>query len=521
MVSGIRAYLRSPVHPNPEERIRHQLANRKSIWLDIVQRAIFSGDHPYREMFRHAGCTFEDLSSEVERHGLEPTLERLHGDGVYLTHDEFKGKQPILRGGKTILASTSDFANPLTTGGLRAESGGSRSPGTETRLSTQFKLYTEGYYHLAARQFDLAATKHIQVKPILPAVAGLGWCLGCARIGTPPDRWFSASGPAADSAHYRTLTASLVAMARLHGLKVPYPEHLPPDDFSAVAGLVADYRRQGIPCHVNSYTSPGVRVAVAALEAGLDISGTVFSLSGEQLTEAKRQTIQSAGCEVCDRYWIAEVGPVGFACQHLKGRGIHLFRDSLAVISCPKKAPFSDVDVDVLLFTNLLPSAPFLLINADMDDSGVIKPVECDCVFRSVGFTDGAFDISSFGKLTGMGMTLVGTDVVNLLEDVLPARFGGGPGDYQLVEEEGQRQTELVLRISPRLGGVSLQAVEEFFLAEIRSFYGGALASRVWKHAGALRATQEQPVMTSSGKIMALHLLGSSRLPDALKSNGS
>jgi hypothetical protein len=33
-------------------------------------------------------------------------------------------------------------------------------------------------------------------------------------------------------------------------------------------------------------------------------------------------------------------------------------------------------------------------------------------------------------------MTFLDTDVIRVLEEILPARFGGGPADYQLVEDE-------------------------------------------------------------------------------------
>ena len=44
--------------------------------------------------------------------------------------------------------------------------------------------------------------------------------------------------------------------------------------------------------------------------------------------------------------------------------------------------------------------------------------------------------IRSHEKLTAGGMTLLDTDVIRLLDEVLPARFGGAPTDYQLVEHE-------------------------------------------------------------------------------------
>ena len=58
-------------------------------------------------------------------------------------------------------------------------------------------------------------------------------------------------------------------------------------------------------------------------------------------------------------------------------------------------------------------------------------------------------------KLTGSGLTLVGSDFVGILEEVLPQKYGGGATDYQLLEEEDNRgQTHLSLIISPTVGEV-------------------------------------------------------------------
>ena len=191
------------------------------------------------------------------------------------------------------------------------------------------------------------------------------------------------------------------------------------------------------------------------------------------------------------------------------GNRVHLFRDCLAVISRRRQAPLADVEVDALLFTTLLPFAPYVLINAEMDDSGVIEPVHCDCLYSRLGFTEQVRDISSFGKLTGQGMTLVGTDVVRILEEVLPIRMGGSPGDYQLVEHEASGQTQLTLRVSPRVGVSSPDKLKECFLREIRSFYGGSLAARTWRHAEGVDVVIGEPFATRTGKVLSLHLLGS------------
>jgi hypothetical protein len=191
------------------------------------------------------------------------------------------------------------------------------------------------------------------------------------------------------------------------------------------------------------------------------------------------------------------------------GNCVHVFKDGLAVISHRRVAPLSDLEVDALLFTPLLPFGPYVLINAEMDDSGALEPARCDCLFSRLGFTQQVRDIYSFGKLTGQGMTLVGTDLVRVLEEVLPGRLGGAPGDYQLVEQEGSSQTQLALRVSPRTGASSPEKIRECFLNEIRRYYGGTLAARMWRHAEGVEVVIAEPLSTHTGKVLPLHLLGS------------
>ena len=158
----------------------------------------------------------------------------------------------------------------------------------------------------------------------------------------------------------------------------------------------------------------------------------------------------------------------------------------------------------------LPPAAPFkfTLIKAEMDDSGIIEPVRGDCPFARCGFTRQVCDIFGFGKLAGHGMTLMGTDLLRILEEALPARIGGAPGDYQLVEGEGAAQTQVTLRVSPRVRFSSADKVKECFLKELRNFYGGALAARMWSHAEGVDVVIAEPLSTVSGKVLPLHLLG-------------
>jgi phenylacetate-coenzyme A ligase PaaK-like adenylate-forming protein len=258
--------------------------------------------------------------------------------------------------------------------------------------------------------------------------------------------------------------------------------------------------------------SPAVRVAAAARDLGLDIRGTLFFALGETITDAKRALIESTGAEVFSWYGIGELGTLGHGCRQMRhGNCVHVYRDVVAAINWRRPARLSETEVDSLLLTTLLPFSPLVLINAEMDDAGVVEPASCDCRLRAAGLIEQIRDLGSFGKLTGHGMTLVGTNVIELLERALPARLGGGPGDYQLVEHEGAAQTQLTLRISPRTGVTSPEKVEACFLEEVRKLYGGALSSRTWQHAGAVRAVIAEPLATASGKVLPLHLMRSSQ----------
>jgi hypothetical protein len=113
--------------------------------------------------------------------------------------------------------------------------------------------------------------------------------------------------------------------------------------------------------------------------------------------------------------------------------------------------------------------------------------------------------------LTGHGMTLVGTDIVRILEEVLPGKFGGSATDYQLVEGEASDQTKLTLRVSRRVELASLEDVKGCFLQELRVYFGGETASRLLRDAGAMEVLHEDPIATGRGKVLSLHLLGSGK----------
>ena len=520
MALGLYQLARTRTAADPDARIRKQIAERESNFLDLAHRIVFSNPaHPYRKMFQIAGCEEADLAGSVAQKGIEATLESLRLAGVWLSHDEFKGKREIIRSGRHIPSTGMSFRNPLVRGLAESSSSGSRSKGTLTRQVPEFSAYRDVYYALAAREFGLETRAEIQVRDILPAFTGIGSCLRASRLGKPVERWFTVPGSLRQAGHYRSATQVMVVLANLFGASVPSPAHLPANDFSPVAEWIARRRGEGVAAVVHGSASAGVRIASAAVERKLDIRGTIFFTGGEALTGAKREAIEAAGCRAVVVYWIHEIGPVGFACRQMHGNSVHHFHDASAAIQYTRRPPLAEQEVSSLLFTTLLTQAPRFLINAEMDDAGVLRPVRCQCAFSRAGFTTGVHDIFSYGKLTGQGMTLVGTDILTILEERLPMRLGGRPGDYQLVEQECSAQetqkcsaqTQITLRVSPRAGPLSAECVRNCFLEEIRGFNGGAVASRVWEHAAGVQVLLEEPYVTGSGKVLPLHLLGTSR----------
>ncbi len=424
-----------------------------------------------------------------------------------------------MRSGQTIAATTADFANPLARGGYEGRSSGSRSSGTRTRKTAAFRMYSVGYQRLREVEFDLAQRTHIAVRPILPSGLGITGSIRASRTGRPCEKWFAIAGGGSSSLHYRSLTSFLVAAARLQGVQAPFPTYLPPNDFSAPARLIAEKRQAGEKCYISSFVSPSVRVAAAARDLGLDISGTLFLVGGEALTRSKRELIESIGCETTAGYTASETGPVGNACRSMTGNCVHVFSDAIEVVTRKRAAPFSGIEVNSLMFTALLPMAPYLFINVEMDDEGVVEESTCDCVYSRFGFRKQIRDMASYGKLTGQGMTLVGTSAVEILDKVLPARFGGAPTDYQLVEQEGDGQTQLTLRVSPRVKAVP-DDVKRTFLESLPQFYGGALAKRIWENSAGIHAVTAEPVATSSGKVLSLYLLGPEQRGEATGKGG-
>jgi len=133
---------------------------------------------------------------------------------------------------------------------------------------------------------------------------------------------------------------------------------------------------------------------------------------------------------------------------------------------------------------------------------------------EALGWTTHLHTIRSFEKLTAGGVTFLDTDLIHVLEEILPVRFGGGPTDYQLLDEESpDGKPRVRLLVHPRLGPMDPAQVRQTFLDAIGAGSGvERVMMLVWRDAGLPSIVREAPRVTSGGKILHVHLDRSNRL---------
>jgi hypothetical protein len=504
---GLHAFLRGRLSlREAEEIIRRRVETRELHFLSLVERAIFASPRsPYRLLLALAGCEMSDLRDMVRAKGLEPTLRALRDAGVYVTFEEFRGRRPIVRGGREVRADAAAFDNPLLRRYYRAASGGTTGGATEVRADLTHAANRAAQVMVAYAAHGLLEAPMALWRGTLPDGSGISNILRECRFGHVPDRWFSpAVAPRGGSSlKHRLATAYIVLSGRLHGLPIPWPEPVRLDD----AGTIARWMHRTIAargaallrCHV----SMAVRVAVAARDLGLDLAGATFMGGGEPPTPGKVREITRSGARWIPVYSFSEAGSVGFGCARpADGNDIHVFTDALAIIQHPRPVPQWGLSVNAFYFTTLLPTAPKVLLNVESDDYGIVESRSCGCPLERYGFGDHLRHIFSFSKLTSEGVTIMGSEMIHLLEEVLPARFGGTPLDYQLTEtEDAQGFTRLTLLVSPRV-----DVRDETLLVEA---INSALSTRIRTHlaeAKAVRVQRAEPVWTDRGKLLPLNL---------------
>jgi hypothetical protein len=508
--AALPSFLRATITvEQARDEIRRALEAREASFLELARRAIYGRPRgPYRRLLARAGCTFGDLEAMVRSEGLEPTLGRLRDAGVYLTFEELKGTVPLVRGGETIPLRQEDLDNPLLRRAYRARTSGSSGHPTPAWMDLDH-LAAQACRHLVAREaHGVRGVPSAVWQPLLPSASGLNAVLRGARAGETPQRWFTPLGPSA-SRHRLAgwSTYGLVALGRLAGSGLPWPRVVELEEAAAVGRWAVEtlaHRGAGL---VVCTVSQAVRVARAAMEAGWDLRGATFFVVGEPATEAKVAIVRASGARCIPFYNFVEIGLVGIGCAASSRSGdLHLTADLAATITVERRIEGWGRSMDALCFTSLRPGAPKILLNVESDDHGLVERATCGCPFAAIGYTRIVRDVQSERKLTGEGVTLAGSEMLRVLEESLPRRYGGTPLDYQLLEEEGEQGlTRLVLLVDPALGPIAPEELIAVVFDHLRQRGGGAeLAAAVWNQAGSLHVRRTRPIWSSGGKLSPL-----------------
>jgi len=120
-------------------------------------------------------------------------------------------------------------------------------------------------------------------------------------------------------------------------------------------------------------------------------------------------------------------------------------------------------------------------------------------------FRDHLHSIRSYEKLTCEGMHFLGSELLALLEEILPKRFGGTPVDYQLVEREERGVGKVDLVVRPSVGPLDEREVVGVVLGFLESRgIGQRLMTGIWSNGGTLRVIRRDPRVTAAGKILSL-----------------
>ena len=443
----------------------------------------------------------------MHKHGVEGALEALFRVGVYLTGDELKGRQPVVRGSASFTVDPDRLRNRALTSHLVGQSSGTGGARTPVRIDLA---------HVWDQVIDLRL--YIEARGdagSVHAVWGVpgGWTMSLllrlSGCGLLPARWFSQIDLASRGLHprYRWSARTLRWGGLVVGVPLPAPRYVPIEAPLPIARWMADVLRAGRTPHLWTYASSATRVCLAAAAAGIDVRGARFSVSGEAATPARLTAVRETGAEIVPRYGASDCGQIAFGCLDPEiPDEVHWLSDLHALIQPPEDAA-PDVSRRMLFMTSLRPTARNILLNASLGDQGTVTRRACGCPLERLGWTTHVHTIRSEEKVTAAGMNFPDAELIRVLDEVLPGRFGGKATDYQLVEHETrQGEPRLQLLVHPSVGPVDLDAVAETFLEAISRGSGvERVMGLAWRHAEVLRVERRAPLATATGKILHLH----------------
>lgn len=497
------------------QRLKAALRARDVNFIRVLEKAVYGHPtSPYRALLLHAGLSLDDVRRMVTQHGVESTLERLYDAGVHVLLDEFKCRRPIVRpGGLHLEPRLSDFDNPLLASAFEGRTGGSRGPGARLLIDFDLLEHEAAYASLFLEAFDAGDRPMALWRPVPPAVAGITNALRQVKAGARIDRWFShnAFRPQLRTLPFYVFTAYTVYASRVFGNRLPVPEHVPVSQPVVVARWLAEMTRAGTPALVDTVASSALRACAAARDAGLDITGTLFRCGGEPLTATRFETIARAGCRAVGRYSMSELGNIGLPCASpVVVDEMHVVDEKLGVIQRQRSVGSGGDAVGALFFTTVLPACPKIMLNTESGDHATLGQRDCGCLLEQLGLRRHLHTVRSHEKLTSEGMNFLGSELIHLVEDALPSRFGGTAISYQLVETEGDGTLPTVeIVVSPAVGPVDEHAIRALVVETLGfASAGSRMMAERWRDAGTLRVVRREPYNTAVAmKVQPLHVM--------------
>lgn len=509
--SGLKGYLdKRMTFAEARRVVAERLVQRQENFLNILAKGVFGYEKsPYLKLFRHAGLRYADAEKIVQDRGLLGALEMFKDAGVYITIEEFKGREPVRRTGLEFRVEEKDFDNPYILPGYESVTGGTRSAGTRVMVDFDFLMQAAPHEGLVMDMHGLSQAPVVIMHPVFPYGAGMAVMLKLAKFGAYPQRWFSVLDERNVAISCRSRLAMLYLMyaGRSFGAKFPRPEYYGFKDIGKVVQSISNILQSRGACYIASSVSPALRLCLAAKAQGVDLRGVTFHGAGEPLTAAKIKAIGSVGAKFVLHYCFTEAGLLASSCARPSSADdMHLFDDSFALIA--RKRPWGGTEVNAFLVTTLLKSAPKILLNVESGDYGRIEQRPCGCFYDGLGLSTHLYDIRSFEKLSAEAMTFYGSDIARIAEDVLPEKFGGSGLDYQFVEETSQEGlTRLVLYASPRLGPLESARLVAVVLEELKKGRDAdRMMAQVWEQAGTLVVRRAEPLTTKAGKFYPVHM---------------
>lgn len=493
------------------QAVREQMEQREASFLSMAENSIYGhATSPYLPLLRLAGCELGDLRAAVRRAGVEGALRELLNAGVFVSYEEFKGRKPIVRQGKTFAVASRDFDNPFMQRDFALTTGGSTGAAVGVGMDLDHIAAGGSHEMLGLSAHGLLDSQWVFWQGPLPDVA-FRHVLRLASFGQPVSRWFSPIGlrDSRQWVKYGLASHYILLCMRLSGLRVPWPRYVPVERAEIVARSLAGIVGGGGKCVLYTSVSRALRIALAAQAAGTYLRGAAALGIGEPVTPAKLERITSAGMRFTSVYSTVEAGRVAWGCAApVDSDDVHLLRDAFALFTQPHTVEGWGVTVDAFNLTALSAATPKVMLNVQMDDYGIVEERHCGCELEAYGYTTHLRQIRSYSKLTGEGVTLIGSEVVRILEEVLPARFGGSPLDYQLLEQEDEQGlTRLYLVVSPRVHIADESEVVRALMDGLSASSSMADAVRTfWKRTQTVQVKRMEPALTSRGKLNPLSL---------------